>query len=632
MRGRGPGRPWVGRECHERRRGAHTVTACVQVQSSPTGCRRSAPGRLGRGSAGPRRWASVWPWPWWRRSPEPRSSGSWRACRRSPSPWGGGRAAVECLPAAAVLLLATTMSPRSSPVWPVSTSSTGRRRPGPCSCWVRRRPWPGPGPWAPTSGCVRSGPGRRSGSWPPPPPSCWACSSWSRPAAPHGCPGSSRGTTSGTSASRPGPSRPGPSSTGCCPTRTGGTPSWRRCGARPAPTVTARACWPSWRCRRQPPGSSSCWSPWSWASPRRSWPGPGASGLASPACRAWSPVIGPGPRVLRRLRAAWLRHHDPRAPRHRRRRPRVDARSHLCRSARDGRGRDGRHRPFLAGAARPCRPPHGGRAVATPVVAGGRPALVGDLVTVGVGALASLPGVLAAIRGFGVGAAAEAGDVPPPVIGWFVGVVIAGTVVATRGARGPITTVAVAVAGTFLTSLLLAVVAGVGLSSYYPSKTLWVAAALGLPAVGVLAGVALSGPRRRLARQPRRVRGRRHGHRSRRGRVRGDTDDGRPAGSRGGGGRRCGDADGDVGVGARGGRRLAGVRRRRRRHRPAARSTSTARLRRHPPGPGREDGAEDQCALLLRRLRRRWSCRRRPRAEVRARFACAPGVRGHPRG
>ena len=124
--------------------------------------------------------------------------------------------------------------------------------------------------------------------------------------------------------------------------------------------------------------------------------------------------------------------------------------------------------------------------------AGGRPALVGDLVTVGVGVLASLPGVLAAIRGFGVGAAAEAGDVPPPVIGWFVGVVIAATVVATRGARGPITTVGVAVAGTFLTSLLLAVVAGVGLSSYYPSKTLWVAAVLGLPTVGVLAGVALS--------------------------------------------------------------------------------------------------------------------------------------------
>ena len=123
----------------------------------------------------------------------------------------------------------------------------------------------------------------------------------------------------------------------------------------------------------------------------------------------------------------------------------------------------------------------------------GRPALVGDLVTVGVGALASLPGVLAAVSGFGVGAAAEAGDVPPPVIGWFVAVLVAGAVVATRGARGPVATVTVAVAGTFVTSVLLAVVAGVGLSSYYPSKTLWVAAVLGLPAVGVLAGIALSG-------------------------------------------------------------------------------------------------------------------------------------------
>lgn len=119
------------------------------------------------------------------------------------------------------------------------------------------------------------------------------------------------------------------------------------------------------------------------------------------------------------------------------------------------------------------------------------PTLVGDVLTVGAGALLSLPGVLAVVGGFGVGAAAEAGDVPPPVIGWFVAVVVSIAVVGLRASRGPITTVAVAVAGTFLTSVMLAWLAGVGLSSYYPSKTLWVAAALGLPAVGALVGVAL---------------------------------------------------------------------------------------------------------------------------------------------
>ena len=80
---------------------------------------------------------------------------------------------------------------------------------------------------------------------------------------------------------------------------------------------------------------------------------------------------------------------------------------------------------------------------------------------------------------------------PRPLIGWFVAVVVAIAVVGLRASRGPVTTVAVAVAGTFLTSVLLALLAGVGLSSYYPSKTLWVAAALGLPAVGALVGVAL---------------------------------------------------------------------------------------------------------------------------------------------
>lgn len=115
-----------------------------------------------------------------------------------------------------------------------------------------------------------------------------------------------------------------------------------------------------------------------------------------------------------------------------------------------------------------------------------------DVMTIGAGALVSLPGVLAAMRGFGMEAAAEAGDVPPPVIGWSIVVVIAVTLVGKRGPGWPVATLAVAAAGTFLTSALLAAIAGVGLSSYYPSKTLWVAAVIGLPAVGVLAALLLS--------------------------------------------------------------------------------------------------------------------------------------------
>ena len=122
-----------------------------------------------------------------------------------------------------------------------------------------------------------------------------------------------------------------------------------------------------------------------------------------------------------------------------------------------------------------------------------RTTYINDILTVGLGALASFPGVAAAVGGFGVKGAAESGDVPPPVIGWFVAAVVAAALVARRGGRGPVTVVVVTCAAAFLTSGLLAMLAGVGLASYYPSKTLWVAAALGLPALGCLVALALSG-------------------------------------------------------------------------------------------------------------------------------------------
>ncbi|MFQ6172854.1 hypothetical protein ACK8HX_14685 [Oryzobacter sp. R7] len=124
--------------------------------------------------------------------------------------------------------------------------------------------------------------------------------------------------------------------------------------------------------------------------------------------------------------------------------------------------------------------------------AGPRRDLLGDAAAVAVGAVGSLPGVVAAVSGFGVGAAAEAGDVPPPVLGWSVAVVAAFVVVLRRRDRGPATTAAAAVAATAFTSIGLAALAGVGLESYYPNKTLWVAVALGLPALGVVVALALA--------------------------------------------------------------------------------------------------------------------------------------------
>ena len=120
-------------------------------------------------------------------------------------------------------------------------------------------------------------------------------------------------------------------------------------------------------------------------------------------------------------------------------------------------------------------------------------ALAGDVLLVGACVLASLPGVLAALADFGLGAAAEAGEIPPPVTGWFIAGALSLGVVSLRGDRWPVSIVALVVGATFLTSVTLMWLAGVPLSSYYPNKTLWVAAVLGLPGVGALVSVCLLG-------------------------------------------------------------------------------------------------------------------------------------------
>ena len=112
-----------------------------------------------------------------------------------------------------------------------------------------------------------------------------------------------------------------------------------------------------------------------------------------------------------------------------------------------------------------------------------RRVLRSEVLLLAAGAVASAPGLQGAFAGFGVGAAAEAGDVPPPVLGWFIVVVVSGVGLVLMTRRGQLLPAVAAVASTFLTAVLLAGLAGVGLSAYYPSKTLWVATALGLPLV-----------------------------------------------------------------------------------------------------------------------------------------------------
>lgn len=120
----------------------------------------------------------------------------------------------------------------------------------------------------------------------------------------------------------------------------------------------------------------------------------------------------------------------------------------------------------------------------------GRPttrALVGDAAALASAGALALPGLLAAARGYGLDAVARAGDVPPPVVGWLVLVVASAAVLLVTGARTALTAPVASSAAAMATAFALAAVVGVGLSSYYPSKTLWTAAALGLPLIGATA-------------------------------------------------------------------------------------------------------------------------------------------------
>lgn len=115
-----------------------------------------------------------------------------------------------------------------------------------------------------------------------------------------------------------------------------------------------------------------------------------------------------------------------------------------------------------------------------------RAAAVTDVGLVLLGAALAVPGLAGVVRGYGLGAAAEAGDVPPPALLWLALGIAAGAGLAVAGLRGPELLAPVAsVLTTAAVGVGLALWAGVGLASYYPNKTLWTAAALGLPLLAV---------------------------------------------------------------------------------------------------------------------------------------------------
>ncbi len=105
--------------------------------------------------------------------------------------------------------------------------------------------------------------------------------------------------------------------------------------------------------------------------------------------------------------------------------------------------------------------------------------------------LVATAGGLAVARSLGLDHASEAGpDTPVPALLVLVGAAcFVGLAVRLHGAS--VTTVAVVALLPALTSVVIAVVQGISLGSYYPSKLLWHTAVAGLPAVSVVVGLAL---------------------------------------------------------------------------------------------------------------------------------------------
>jgi hypothetical protein len=100
---------------------------------------------------------------------------------------------------------------------------------------------------------------------------------------------------------------------------------------------------------------------------------------------------------------------------------------------------------------------------------------------------AASPGVVSVVSEIGLSHGTDAGvDAPLPVL--LMPAAFAATIVVTwwRRKDAAVLTLALMVTGTAVTALALAAVLGIPVTQYYPSKVLWSASALALPALGVV--------------------------------------------------------------------------------------------------------------------------------------------------
>jgi hypothetical protein len=99
--------------------------------------------------------------------------------------------------------------------------------------------------------------------------------------------------------------------------------------------------------------------------------------------------------------------------------------------------------------------------------------------------VAAAPGVAGAVRGYGLSATSEAGDVPPPLLVWSVVALLACAWSVRRGEPAPAVPALAALATSFAMVMLL----DLELADYYPNKTLWVGVVLAFPLMAACASL-----------------------------------------------------------------------------------------------------------------------------------------------
>jgi hypothetical protein len=121
-----------------------------------------------------------------------------------------------------------------------------------------------------------------------------------------------------------------------------------------------------------------------------------------------------------------------------------------------------------------------------------RPATWPWVLTLAVASVAvSVPGLAAVASKVGVDHAAVGQVVAPLPAGFLVAALVAFAILLARRRTPALVAWAAPVLLTVLVGVLLAIRVGVPLTGYYPSKVLWTAAVLGLPAAGVVGSLGL---------------------------------------------------------------------------------------------------------------------------------------------